>query len=379
MLMLLGSPCGLGDEAAEDAGSAALGALSAAASASLPQDVAVEPWVTPGGVGLLVQAPALAAAEPPAAHVGRIARALGEAFAMGQDDPDSFARARRAILASLGNDANRYLEAFARAAVPNHPSWIAPLGGMERALGLEDRRVRARWRALQRSALRFALLAPADGGLDAVAGREIDRWLLEQARGGACPERSAAAAPLTGTHRVLAAGPGRVLVGARVPPAGEPDHELARLTAAALGGKGGLLDRALLAPGLASACSARVLGGIWAAALLVDAQPLPGKLEPARRALVELVATLAQDGIPDAPARRAERLWAEQWRAEHSDPRRRVQDLWRGVPSRPPGAPDRRRWQAFVAEALAPSKLIVVVPAGEAEPAPADEAGPRRE
>ncbi|MEJ7730193.1 MAG: hypothetical protein WKG00_13360 [Polyangiaceae bacterium] len=71
--MLLASPCGVGDEGAEDAGMTALAATAAVRSRrGKERDVQLEPWVSADGVGVLAHAAPRDGRETPEALARRV-------------------------------------------------------------------------------------------------------------------------------------------------------------------------------------------------------------------------------------------------------------------------------------------------------------------
>jgi hypothetical protein len=363
--VLVASPCALLREGAAEAGSAALAALSTVLGATPVPGVVLEPWIDPSGVGLLAHGGLKHASELPGELAARVARAAGQAFATGVGELGPVLEAKRQLLSSLDDDRSRAFEQFARAAAPNHPSWLAPLGMLD-PVRSADRATAARaWREIQRSPVRIAVIANADLGQAERAAQEVDRWLLDEAGARACEPAAPLGAPRTGEHATPASSEGehRLLFGALVGPLAE-DRRLGELTAVALGGNDGILAEALGADRLASSWSAQLVGGGRAAALLVELSTPAGKAEAATRRMREVLARLRAAGPSAREAQRA--LGTPGASARNSatrrlDPRIRVSELWTGDPGlRPSEPPTIDRWRAWLQATLPESSLIVL-------------------
>lgn len=366
--LLLASPCALLDEGPNEMGRAALTAFSSAAGATAATGVEVEPWITAEGVGLMAHGPLRNPAEAPAALARRVGDALGRAFANGVRDPLVFTRAKNGMIRRLQPHPNRYLESFARHALPNHPSWIAPLGALARHQAATHLPLLHSWRRLLRSPLRLAVIANADEHQAEVAATAVDRWLLDEARGESCPQQLQRRPPSAGPHHVEGSehDPARVLMGTVAPQSADEDRLLAALTVEALAGSQGLLRRSLATAdgSLAHSWSARVLGGQRVVSLLVEAAALPGKVEPVRERLAKLLAGLAERGLSPEDRQRALTAFERRRRERRMDPRERLGALWRGAPSSAAvTAPEPARWQQWLQAAWAPERLVVVTTA----------------
>jgi hypothetical protein len=256
------------------------------------------------------------------------------------------------------------LEQFCARAVPDHPSALWPLGALERHVGFQRDAMLARWHEALRGPLRLAVIANANPEQAEVLAREVDRWLLPEALGGACPEQVSPAAADPGTHRLKRApdGASHVLIGARLPQLGDHDLLLAELTALVLQHPDGVLASAIESKGLARTWSAQVLGGTLAAALLVSAEAAPGMHEPLRQALSEALEQLRARGPTATQMARAVAELQRRRRLNVIDPRQRLGGLWSGQSIPEVTSPDPQRWRRWLQGVLTATDLVIVAP-----------------
>jgi len=386
--VLLASPCGVAEEGVNDAGATALAALAAVQLRRQGREIALEPWVTAEGVGVIAHAPLGEDGEAPVDLARRVADAAARAIAGTTPDAGAVALARAAALGHLEQIAGpeaAALGAFAAAIAPDHPSWVQPFGLWDRVAGGAVEAARHRWQALAAGPLRAAILVNADAAQGAAAGATLDRWIAPRlgARGCAAPDLGP---PRPGryTVRLPQSTPlAQAMVGAPVPAeAGPAGRDLARLTAAALEGSEGLLAAALAAPSadpaaprpaIAARATAQVMGGGRAAALIVDVRAPADQITDAAQRVQALLGGLAQR-VTDADLARAEGILARREREARADPRRRLIDLWSDRAAAPaPGAaaPGGARqatgarmnlaaWRTWLKATLAESALVVV-------------------
>jgi hypothetical protein len=149
------------------------------------------------------------------------------------------------------------------------------------------------------------------------------------------------------------------LIAAPVPPVGADGHELALLTALALGGSGGLLEGTLPPTG-PSRAAARVVGTAHAAALVIDIRAPADLLSPAMTEVRALIARLAQSGLSTADIARAVGLAAQRDSEARAEPRRRLIQRWSGRSSAVREAPVPPALSAFLAATLREEGLVVV-------------------
>lgn len=359
---LLASPCAVLHEGPNETGAMALAAVSAATAAPPTSGVKVEPWITPSGVGLLARGGLREAAEDPGALARRVGRTLGQAFATGPESHSAFLTARSRFTTTLDRGANRYVETLASKLSPEHPTWLLPLGALERQVAFDQSTILRRWRDMLRGPLRLAVIANADEQQAQALAGEVDRWLLPAARASRCTEQTQPTPVAAGTHRLGRAPPGPryVFAGVRLPSASAEDRFLGQALAIALDGPNGGLARALHPTGLAASWSARWLGGDHAAALVITIESRPGRRSKLEAELVRELEGLRQRGLQPTRADWAAReLLTERARMD-LDPRRRITRLWHGHQPPPLAVPEHERWQTWLRAALAPSRIVVV-------------------
>jgi len=360
--LLVASPCALAQESSWNAGRTALVALTAAASAAAQQDVTIEPWVTPDGVGLMAHGGLLRGDEPPAALARRVGTAAGKALLALSTSDNRFGRAKGTLLEMLERDGTAGYSVFAEAAVPNHPAWLAPWGAPDRQLGATAEDVRERWRELLRAPMRIAVLANADLDQAEVAASHVDRWLLAAARSRPCNETPAAAPPRPGRHSLPPSSSplGQLLVGVTLG-ISEPDETgLAEVLVGALQGDDGVLRRHL--PDLPSV-SAQLLGNPLARALVIEIWAPRRALPAAHETLIKALAQLAAKGLDGADRTRGQTLARNQWLTRHRHPAERLASLWRGEPMAQAkwNEPSEARWRDWLAKTLRAERQIVVI------------------
>lgn len=365
--VMLASPCGVAEEGMPDAGLSALAALSAIEARRRPGEVALEPWISADGIGVIAHAPFRDERESAGDLARRVANAAARALTATVPSPEGLAAARATVLDHLERTAGHQgvvIDALAPALAPEHPSWIEPFGAFRRVVEATGEGVRARAQALASGPLRVAVIANADASQAAIAADAVDRWLSPAAGPRVC--RGGASSPARAGHLDVRLPDGAVLAhgafGALLPVSPSPGRgpyvyaDLADLTVAALEGPGGLLGSAL--SGAAVTATAHVAGGARAPALIVDVRAPESSLTPAMsdvRALLLRLPTTATEG----DLARAAAITARREQDVRADPRGRLLDLWSGrgpAPSRPTLA----GWRAFLAAALREPALVVV-------------------
>ncbi|MBX3185468.1 MAG: hypothetical protein KF819_00580 [Labilithrix sp.] len=375
--VLLASPCGTESETDADGGLTALFAVAAAEQASRdaahahPQIAGtprVEPWIVADGAGLLVHGPAMPG-ETPAAHARRLADVVGRSFAGGPIAAGPLARARAELLQRDAQSGGAALATLASAVAPGHASWFVPGGREETLARSADAAVIARAQALRAGPLRVAVLANVDASQGEAAVRAADRWI--DRRSGetrACRGPTAAAGPRPGTY-ATAPRPGaapEAWLAFPFTPGDDGARAAGSLLAAALDGEGGLLERALGAPGLARSWSARVVGSPRAPALVVRVVSTQAALDDAVMQVRALVDRVKKSGLAPAEHERASAALSRDAIASALDPRARVVALWRGdpIPSAAQPLPRGRAGvedvRSFAARFLAEDAMVVV-------------------
>lgn len=364
--VLLASPCGVSEEGSFDAGLSALAVLTVVQARRHDTDVALEPWITPDGVGVLAHASLRDERESPAELARRVADAAGRTFGGTALSTEAFDVARLAMLEHMEQVSGRHAaawEAFATAVVPEHPSWLSPFGLWNRVASSGLDAVRLRWQALTAGPLRVAVIGNVDGDQASAAASAAERWLTPRFGERACRTAGSAGGRAGRVDIRLPSGSplAQALVGAAVPTSGSAGHEMAKLTALALDGGDGLLQRALSAARLAARSSARVVGGGRAAALVIDVRAPADSLTEAVAEVKGLLTRLGQAGPSEADLSRALAMAASRDAEARYSPRQRLIDLWSGAPPGPPAArPSVAAWRDWLASALGESSLVVV-------------------
>ncbi|MFT3764322.1 MAG: hypothetical protein QM820_02180 [Minicystis sp.] len=365
--MLLASPCGVAEESTTDAGLGAVAVLASIEARRRPGDVAVEPWITPDGVGVVAHASFRDERETAEALARRIADAAARTLTATVPAGEALQSARTAVLDHLERTAGHQGAAegaLAPAIAPDHPSWVEPFGLFRRVVEASAESVHARGQALAFGPLRLAVLANGDAAQAAAAADAVDRW-LSPAPGPRTCRVGPASPPRTGHLDVrlpdgapLAQG----LVGVALPLPPSPGNgpyayrHSTDLTAAVLDGPGGLLAGALASAG--ATASVRVLGGSRAPALVVDVRAPEGGLAAAVAEVKALLLRLPTT-VTEADLARAAALVERREQDARADPRRRLADLWIGRPA-PPARPTLAAFRAFLAVALREAALVVV-------------------
>lgn len=366
--VLVASPCGTESETDADAGLTALFTVAAAEMAKSSPEARVEPWFVPDGAGLLVHGPALPG-ESAAAQARRLADVVARSFAA---DPISLAALTRARAELLRHDARSdgpALGVVASAVSPGHASWFIPSGREDTLARSADAAVLARAQALRAGPLRVAVLANVDAAQGEAALRAADRW-IDRRVGDArvCRPATGAAPARPGTY-AIDARPGaapEAYLAFPFAPGDERTRASAAAVAAALDGEGGLLEKALGAPGMARSWSARVVGWPRAPALVLRVVSTQAALDGAVMQVRALVDRLAKGGLSAADLARATAQASREAVAAALDPRARVVATWRNEPiataaqPMPRGRASLDDVRAFASKHLAEDTMVIV-------------------
>lgn len=353
--LLAGSPCGTLGESDEDAGQTAL-ALTLAAQAS-SADVQLEPWLTADAVGILAHG-ARHPNESPTLHAARIARTLARALSESDGSGRTLTTAQNTLFSVLGEPKPglaRLLETLA----PDHVAWLEPRGTRTTLSSASRDSVAARARDLLHGPLRVAVIGNEDEAQAKAAVRAFERWLAPSRNDPRRCQATAERASHGGEIALSVGGEGAAesaYIGVPFVSRLKYDRE-AEAIAALLNAENGRLSRALATAHVNASARASVVGGARAAALVVE---IRASEDEARRAVLEVrrvLERLAQAPLSPEELTLAQRTAERETLAASLDPRRRIVDLWRGTPARPPiGASSLRNFQS----ALNPSAEVVV-------------------
>jgi hypothetical protein len=358
----LGSPCGVAWEGTLDAGLAHVAIESLAASAAARAEaagVAIEPWSSTQGIGLVAHAPARAG-ESSAALAQRVGDLVGRAFltAFPTREEVAIARGEAVSLLSDPTPPAPMLRPALIASTPEHPSFLDALGVAESVAKIGHEAVELRLSTLRAGPLRLAALANADVGQIDVATRAAERWvprLPGETR--ACPMVELGPAPKSALHVVhVATGTGIAIA----LPIDDADRDAATALAAVLDGPGGRLEAELASKGLATSYESKLVRGQGRSALAIVVLAPNGNLDAVAAAVRTLLEKLRTNGPEDADLARAEARRAQASLQRRLDPRGRVVDLFGGEASAPVSV-DLARLRATAARVLVEEKMQLVV------------------
>ncbi len=364
--VLVGSPCGAAEEGTNDAGLGALATLGAIESRRRRGDVALEPWITAEGLGVIAHASARDDRET----AGELARRVGDAAARAvlapELVPEAVGLARSSHLTHLERSFGRRggaLELFASAAAPDHPSWLDPFGVFGRVSGASLDALRLRAQALAEGPIRVAVLGNTDPAQAMAAADAVDRWLNPTSAPRSCRAGSPVA-PRAGKLEVHLheSTLSEAVVGAAVPPPGAAGRELAELTAAALDGPEGMGQAALSR--LAATASARLAGGARAPVLVVEVRAPEEGISPAASEIRGLLLRLG-GSASEADLGRAFSAAERREREARVDPRRRLVDLWTGRRPFPSQKPSLSAWRSFLGATFRESTVMLAEARGD--------------
>jgi hypothetical protein len=353
--LLLGSPCGTLGESNDEAGQSALALTLAAHAAS--SDVALEPWLTADAVGLLAHS-ARNPGESPTQQAQRVARALGRALTEPSTRGDALAMAQSELFAAIGGAQRPGYARLLDALSPDHDAWLEPRGTFAALAQANGDSVSARARDLWRGPLRVAALGNQDEAQATAAVHTLQRWLApwrdDPQRCQATPERAAHSGELA-----LAvpndANAESAYVG--LPFSSRLKYEREAQTLAAL--LNAALPGAFATAQIGASAHASIIGGGRVSALVIEVH---ASEDDARKATLEVRRVLER--AIQTPLSNDELALAERTTEQHAlgaalDPRRRIVDLWRGLP---PDAPlSRNSVRAFQAILAGAAQVVVSV------------------
>jgi len=343
--LLVANECGSGDESAWDAGRSALAAQTAA-EFHVGDDVTIEPWIRPDGIGLLAHG----APRSPESAVDfgrRLARGLGAALASASFSEARFNRAHATALRFAANPEVQLLGALGQRAFPDRPTLFAPLGLLDQQLATTRRDAEERWRGMLSEPWRMAMLASVDGDEAHAAERELARWFVGPASS-PCARKRAADGPGPGETRVAAAQTAARALTAFTTGSAQ-DASILEVVAALVRQQRG-----------DSAVSARSLGGTRAPTLVLDtgARPLDLEAELERLRKLEVSPKTFQAAVDQVLHER---------KLRRATPRGRIDALWLADEHAPPGLEDVRRWIHQNFQRARAGTAIAVQPAPSSE------------
>jgi hypothetical protein len=332
--LLLANRCGTSNETRDDAGHTALAV--ALAARSQPSGVALEPWLTSDGLGVLAHA-AGEAGETSEAYAERVARALALLLSGGARSTEQPLYARNE-LAAIG--LNRPRPGYARlldALAPEHPAWLEPRGTFETLSDAGASSLASHAHELLQGPLRLAVLANRDDRQAAIAQHVLERWLLPtrlEVHGcNVAPSQPPHASELS-VETDDDSSTESAYLGVSLDP--RMSHSrAARATVAELSEHGALFDRAFAEAGLSASASAELLGGSRASALVVTIRANDDETRKAVAAVRQVLEHLARGASTTDDVKRADNQQRTYALAGALSPRRRIVDLWRGTTDDP--------------------------------------------
>jgi hypothetical protein len=362
--LLLASPCGARGESELSAGLTATVLHALAARSVQSPHLAIEPWTTADGAGLLAHGPARGAEESPRAHAQRLAAALGKTLVTQRLSGHEVALARSELLDGIGPDPAPGYWLAVRTLAPGRPSLLEPRGTWAALSEAATLDAEAQRRVLLQGPWRVAVLANSDEEQVRTAVAELERWLRPlRVRGSQCPELRAPP-PRSGEITIEAAreatGSANAYIALPLPSTATGPSREALITQWLLNQPRGWLAQALRVPGLASAARARLLGGAGASALIIEIHALEGRAKEAVAQVRGLLERLARGAATEQDVQLAERALQKAELHRNLDPRRRIVELWRAAPeSRPATLASLRRMHQRALSA--PSHVVVHV------------------
>ncbi len=362
--VLWASPCGTTTDTDHDAGITALAAIAAAHARNGQDGVTIEPYVGQDGVGVLAHA-AARPGENPFAVASRIADAGGHAMHLSNIPASALTTAKNAVLAHLERPSGPLGLGFGALALelaPVHPAWLSPLGLHESVLKANSEMVSLRWRALANGPLRVAVIANANASQAEAALQSADRWVV---RGSTQPRQCPAtalgasrAAKSTTLHSPSVAP--HAWLGVSIPSPDESASTMAELFVEALGGEDGWLSSTTAREAtVAIKTSVRWVSGSRMGAVVIEVEASEVQLEESIKKIQALFQTLQQNGASSSDFARAKAIVVKNDTYAHLDPRRRIADLWRGIPESRPRL-DLASWNAWMKRVLSESAPTVV-------------------
>jgi len=355
---LVGSPCGTAGESTTTAGHRALALRALVRSYDGAGGVALEPWITPDGVGLLAHAPRARTDETPNEQAARVGDALGRALVTARLDGVALATERAQLAADLGPGTRPDWWLLLETLAPGHPSWLEPRGTFASIDGAGTEAAETERRRLLGEPLRLAVLANWEATQAETLAAALGRWLGTTRD----PDRRCAplaAAPAAAATVELtadgAAERARAHLGYSLGPDAAAARQEAEIARWLLAREGGWLDAALA--GLTASARVELLGGTRLGAVVVTVEATPEDRDAAITAVRELFARVARTPPAGADVTRGLEVFATSAARGSLDPRRRIVELWRDAGVRPPTAASLAR---FLSAAFSPDHLVLL-------------------
>ncbi|HWO11757.1 MAG TPA: hypothetical protein VNN80_19825, partial [Polyangiaceae bacterium] len=311
----------------------ALSLHAAASGHTATQGVALEPWLTVDGMGMLAHAGPATPYESPVGQAERVAEGLMRALLDAGPAPEFIASSRELLLEDMPSGPAPGLALALRQATSNHPSYLEARGTWASLTAVSARSVQLERERFVRGKLRLASLGNQDEAQVQAAERRL-LSLLGSVHPGAveCPPRGAVA-PVPGKYLIDASSVREpsAIVGVPLPPSPGGPSEEARWTEWLMNRPGGWLDQALERPGLVSSARARAMGGGAAAALMIEIHAVDDKHEEAVAQVRGLLERLRAGAASAADVRSAREHLAQNEASRRLNPRGRLVDLWHGA------------------------------------------------
>jgi len=360
---LLASPCGTGNESSADAGLAAMFVRAVAERTPHHQGVAIEPWITPEGIGLLAHGPPSDRHEKPDEHARRVASTLGRALVATPLVGSDIAQARVELLREVGPGPRPGWWLTLESIAPTRPSLLEPRGTWASLSELATQAVDDRRNAFIGGRLRLAVLANWKKSQIDAAAAGLRRWLhplRSEGRGCAPVGATPPQAGQRTLHTSSSPDDGSVAyVAVPLPSERTRSQREAEWTLLLLNRHGGWLDQALRLPGLVSSAKARLVGGRRSSALVIEVKALPDEIDKAVAQVRALLRRLAQGAARKRDAELAQRHFARLDRTVALDPRHRIVHLWRGRSRKSPA--DLTSLRRLHSRTFRPEKHVVVL------------------
>lgn len=180
--LLLASPCGTTAETEADAGYTALSVLASVYAAAAKTNVALEPWVSQDGVGVIAHSTPNPG-ESPEALARRVAGAAALALLGPAAEPPFITTAKNRVLSLLDTPARTPASAQAKLAValaPEHPAWIAPFGLYKPVMAADTKNVQLRHATIAQGPLSIAVVANDTEKQAQTAINAVDHWIIQR-------------------------------------------------------------------------------------------------------------------------------------------------------------------------------------------------------